>query len=144
MNDFNAQLQALSQRVMQHSVIQEDKTEYNKTLPLESIEKEVVLYQTDDGNVNVSVLFNDETFWLTQKTMGELFGVASNTITYYLQEIFKSGELVGNSVTRIFRATASDGKKYNTKFYNLDAIISVGYRVNSMQATRFRQWASQH
>ena len=144
MNDFNAQLQALSQRVMQHRVIQEDKTEYNKTLPLESNEKEVVLYQTDDGNVNVSVLFNDETFWLTQKTMGELFGVASNAITYYLQEIFKSGELVGNSVTRIFRATASDGKKYNTKFYNLDAIISVGYRVNSMQATRFRQWASQH
>lgn len=143
MNDFNAQLQALSQRVMQHSVIQEDKTEYNKTLPSESIEKEVVLYQTDDGNVNVSVLFNDETFWLTQKTMGELFGVASNTITYHLQEIFKSGELVENSVTRIFRATASDGKKYNTKFYNLDAIISVGYRVNSMQATRFRQWASQ-
>ena len=93
MNDFNAQLQALSQRVMQHSVIQEDKTEYNKTLPSENIEKEVVLYQTDDGNVNVSVLFNDETFWLTQKTMGELFGVASNTITYHLQEIFKSGEL---------------------------------------------------
>ena len=102
MNDFNAQLQALSQRVMQHRVIQEDKTEYNKTLPLESNEKEVVLYQTDDGNVNVSVLFNDETFWLTQKTMGELFGVASNAITYYLQEIFKSGEFVGNSVTRIF------------------------------------------
>ena len=74
--------------------------------------------------------------------MGELFGVASNTITYHLQEIFKSEELTQDSVTRIFRATASDGKKYNTKFYNLDAIISVGYRVNSIQATKFRQWAT--
>lgn len=105
-------------------------------------EKEIVLYQADNVNVNVSVFYYNETFWLTQKAMGELFGVASNTVTYHLQEIFKSGELLENSVTRIFRATASDGKQYNTKFYNLDAIISVGYRVNSIQATKFRQWAT--
>ncbi len=143
MEDFNAKLQAFSQKVMQHNTVQEENLEYNKTLLAQNTEKEVVLYQTDDGYVNMPVLFNAETFWLTQKAMGELFGVASNTITYHLQEIFKSGELTENSVTRIFRATASDGKNYNTKFYNLDAIISVGYRVNSIQATRFRQWATQ-
>lgn len=120
-----------------------DKSDSPTTeLPQDMSEKEVILYQTDDGNVNVSVYYYNETFWLTQKAMGELFGVASNTITYHLQEIFKSGELQENSVTRIFRATATDGKKYNTKFYNLDAVISVGYRVNSMQATKFRQWAT--
>ena len=140
MDDFTTELQAFSQRVLnKENVLPNTSTmEEITNIP----EKEVVLYQTEDGNIDVSVYYYDESFWLTQKAMGELFGVASNTITYHLQEIFKSGELLSDSVTRIFRATASDGKKYNTKFYNLDAIISVGYRVNSIQATKFRQWAT--
>lgn len=145
MNDLNDQLQAMLLRNKNHnstqSVNSSNSDDVQAILP-DSPAKEVVLYQTDDGNVNVSVMYYDESFWLTQKAMGELFDVASNTITYHLQEIFKSGELDANSVTRIFRVTASDGKKYNTKFYNLDAIISVGYRVNSMKATKFRQWAT--
>lgn len=140
--DFNAQLEAFTQRVLNKSLSEVPEVEEQTSLIENAPEKEVVLYQTEDGNINVSVFFHDETFWLTQKSMGELFGVASNTVTYHLQEVFKSGELLENSVTRIFRATASDGKKYNTKFYNLDAIISVGYRVNSIQATKFRQWAT--
>ena len=140
MDDFTAELQAFSQRVLNNNSnsLTNTSTEDISTIS----EKEVVLYQTDDGNIDVSVYYYNESFWLTQKAMGELFGVASNTITYHLQEIFKSEELTQDSVTRIFRATASDGKKYNTKFYNLDAIISVGYRVNSIQATKFRQWAT--
>ena len=121
MDDFHAQLQAFSQRVLN----KEPHPEVEQLPITDAPEKEVVLYQTEDGNVDVSVFYYEESFWLTQKAMGELFGVASNTITYHLQEIFKSGELTEISVTRIFRAPASDGKKYNTKFYNLDAIISV-------------------
>ena len=74
--------------------------------------------------------------------MGELFEVGTNTINYHLKEIFKSGEMDKNSVIRKYRITAADGKKYATNFYNLDAIISVGYRVNSVRATQFRQWAT--
>lgn len=141
-NDFNTKLNAFSQHVL-NKEIQSSANADSTPISIDDIsEKEIVLYQNEDGNVDVSVYYYSETFWLTQKAMGELFGVASHTITYHLQEIFKSGELSENSVTRIFRATASDGKKYNTKFYNLDAIISVGYRVNSLQATRFRQWAT--
>ncbi|MDR0852784.1 MAG: virulence RhuM family protein [Clostridiales Family XIII bacterium] len=102
----------------------------------------IVLYRIDDRNVSAPVIFEDETFWTTQKVMGNLFDVESNTITYHIQEIFRSEELQENSVARIFRVTAADGKKYNTKFYNLDAIIAVGYRVNSKSATKFRQWAT--
>ena len=144
-DEFNTQLQAMLLRNTNHTteqpVVPSTSEETQAISPDTSVE-EVVLYQTDDGNVNVSVIYFNESFWLTQKAMGELFDVASNTITYHLQEIFKSGELDADSVTRIFRATASDGKKYNTKFYNLDAIIAVGYRVNSMKATKFRQWAT--
>jgi len=74
--------------------------------------------------------------------MGELFSVETNTINYHLKEVFKSGEVIENSVIRKFRITASDGKNYNTNFYNLEAIISVGYRVNSIRATQFRQWTT--
>ena len=140
--DFDAQLEGFRQRHSLQTTNTQELSTLNKGSIITSDEKEVVLYISEDGNVNVSVFYYDETFWLTQKAMGELFGVASNTITYHLQEIFKSNELDENSVTRIFRATASDGKKYNTKFYNLDAIISVGYRVNSIQATKFRQWST--
>jgi len=106
-------------------------------------EDSIVLYDKDDSKVSFPVIFVDETFWTTQKVMGRLFDVESNTIGYHIQEIFKSEELEEDSVTRIFRATAADGKKYNTTFYNLDTIISVGYRVNSKSATRFRRWATE-
>ncbi len=103
---------------------------------------DILLYSTSNGTVKVEVLYEDETFWLSQKRMAELFGVESHTITYHLKEIFKSEELEENSVTRKIRATAADGKNYNTQFYNLDAVIAVGYRVNSLQATKFRIWAT--
>ncbi|MDR0900966.1 MAG: virulence RhuM family protein [Methanobrevibacter sp.] len=103
---------------------------------------ETLLYSTDDGDVSIDVLFENDTFWTTQKTMSNVFGVKENTITYHLKNIFNEGELNEISVTRKIRVTASDGKKYLTNFYNLDAIISVGYRVNSKQATHFRIWAT--
>ena len=87
-----------------------------------------ILYTTDAGQVNVQVQYEDNTFWLTQKRMAELFGVEVNTINYHLKEIFNSGELTENSVVRKIRITASDGKNYATNFYHLDAIIAVGYR----------------
>lgn len=104
---------------------------------------DLLLYTTPDGGVKVDVIYEGETFWLSQKKMAELFGVEVHTINYHLKEIFKSGELEENSVIRIFRITAADGKTYNTQFYNLDAIIAVGYRVNSQRATQFRIWATQ-
>jgi len=106
------------------------------------IESEFLLYTTLEGSVHVDVLFQDETAWLTQKRLAELFGVEVNTINYHIKEVFENAELKENSVIRNFRITASDGKSYKTQFYNLDMIISVGYRVNSEQATRFRIWAT--
>ena len=104
--------------------------------------KDLILYQSENTNKSIEVLYDNEDFWLTQKTMGELFNVAENNITYHLQNIFKSGELNKDSVTQKIRVTASDGKNYNTTFYSLDAIIAVGYRVNSKEATDFRIWAT--
>lgn len=138
MNDFHAQLQAFSQRVLNKEF--QPQNELSPTT--NALEKEVVLYQTEDGNINVSVFYSQESFWLTQKAMGELFNVDRSVITKHLSNIFSDGELDKNSVCAIFAHTASDGKKYNTQYYNLDAIISVGYRVNSIQATKFRQWAT--
>lgn len=103
---------------------------------------EIILYSTPQGDIKIEVFLHDETVWLTQRAMGELFGVETNTINYHLIEIFKSDELKEDSVIRKIRITATDGKKYLTNFYNLDAIISVGYRVNSYQATQFRIWAT--
>ncbi|MFV0565864.1 MAG: virulence RhuM family protein [Flavobacteriaceae bacterium] len=102
-----------------------------------------ILYTTPNGNVNLKVLLNDDTIWLTQKSIAELFGVTVPTINEHLKNIFKTNELDENSVIRNFLTTANDGKNYKTNFYNLDAIISVGYRVNSIQATQFRIWATQ-
>lgn len=102
----------------------------------------IILYSTDTGNIKIQVQHEDDTFWLTQKRMSELFDVEVNTINYHLKEIFKSGELEEGSVIRKIRTTANDGKNYNTNFYHLDAIIAVGYRVNSFQATQFRIWAT--
>lgn len=103
---------------------------------------EIIFYATPEGNIKVEVLFQDEDFWLSQKRMAELFGVEVNTVNYHLKEVFKSGELVENSVIRKIRTTAADGKYYRTSYYSLDAIIAVGYRVNSYQATQFRIWAT--
>jgi len=103
------------------------------------------LYTGVDGKVNVEVFLKDETVWLTQKAMGQLFGVESNTVTYHLKEIYKSGELEEETTARKFRAVQTEGEREvarNLDFYNLDAVISVGYRVNSYQATQFRVWAT--
>lgn len=105
-------------------------------------ESEFILYTTPTGDVRLDVLVLDESIWLTQKSMGELFGVGVPAISKHLGNIFESGELEENSVISILETTASDGKTYKTKFHNLDAIISVGYRVNSSQATQFRIWAT--
>ena len=105
--------------------------------------KDLIIYQSQNNeNISVEVLYDEEDFWLTQKSMSKLFNVAENNITYHLQNIFKTKELEQDSVTQKIRVTASDGKKYNTNFYSLDAIIAVGYRVNSKEATDFRIWAT--
>jgi len=105
-------------------------------------ESEFLLYTAPDGAVKVGVLFRDETAWLTQKALAELFGVGVPAITKHLKNIFESGELSEAAVVSILDTTATDGKNYKTRFYNLDAIIAVGYRVNSYQATQFRIWAT--
>ncbi len=141
MDDFTSQLHALSQRVISHSDLTDDFTSNDSEVPTLD-EKEIVLYETDDGNITISVFFYNETFWLTQKVIAELFNVDRTVITKHLSNIFRDGELDKSSVCAIFAHTANDGKRYKTQYYNLDAIISVGYRVNSIQATRFRQWAT--
>ena len=105
-------------------------------------EHEIVLYQVEDTNICVNVVFKDETFWMTQKAMAELFDVQRPAITKHLLNIFEDNELDKNSVCSKMEHTAADGKKYQTEYYNLDAIISVGYRVNSIRATQFRRWAT--
>ena len=105
---------------------------------------EIAIFHTEDGaaKVQIQAVVKDETIWLTQKAMGELFGCSTDNIGLHLKNIFTSGELDELSVTEKHSATAADGKNYLTKFYNLDAIIAVGYRVNSKRATQFRQWAT--
>ena len=110
------------------------------------MENQILLYNNVDRKVTISVIHLDDTFWLSQKLMGQLFGVESNTITYHLKEIYKSCELDENSTTRKIRVVQKEGKREINReldYYNLDAIISVGYRVNSSQATQFRIWATQ-
>ena len=103
---------------------------------------EFLIYQSTEEDVSVNALIKDETIWLNQKGMAELFGCSTDNISFHLKNIFADGELDKNSVTEKISATAADGKKYPTQFYNLDAIISVGYRVNSRRATSFRIWAT--
>lgn len=105
-------------------------------------ERKFILYNSPTGEIRVDVYLQEETVWLTQKAMAELFGVQRPAITKHLGNIFDSRELDENSVSSILEHTADDGKKYSTKYYNLDAIISVGYRVNSTKATQFRIWAT--
>jgi hypothetical protein len=111
-----------------------------KQLP--SNNSDFILYTSPDGEVRVDVFVNDETVWLTQKAIANLFDVDRTVITKHLKNIFDSAELEENSVCAKIAHTAEDGKSYQTKFYNLDVIISVGYRVNSKQATQFRIWAT--
>jgi len=107
--------------------------------------QKTLFYVGDEGEVSLDVIVNQEreTFWATQKTMAEVFDVNVPAISKHLKNIFEEGELIKNSVISKMETTASDGKKYKTNFYNLDVIISVGYRVNSKNATRFRIWATQ-
>jgi hypothetical protein len=104
---------------------------------------EFLLYTTPNGKVRVEIFLHDENIWLTQDKIAQLFGVQRPAITKHLKNIFESAELAEDSVSSILEHTAADGKTYPTKFYNLDAIISVGYRVNSTQATHFRIWATE-
>lgn len=104
---------------------------------------EILIYQTQEGKVKLNVTYRDDSFWLSQKLIAQLFDCSTDNISLHLKNIFASGELSLDSVTEDFSATANDGKNYKTKFYNLDAIIAVGYRVNSKQATQFRIWATQ-
>ena len=102
----------------------------------------VIVYQAENESVSTNVLFKDETFWMTQKDMAKLFDVNIPAISKHLKNIFESGELVISAVISKMETTAEDGKIYQTNFYNLDAIIAVGYRVNSKKATQFRIWAT--
>ena len=108
----------------------------------ENLSSDIILYTADSGDVKVEVLFSDETFWLNQKKLAELFQVDRSVITKHLKNIFAEKELDENSVSAKIAHTAVDGKTYSVQFYNLDAIIAVGYRVNSFQATQFRIWAT--
>ncbi|MEX0896259.1 MAG: virulence RhuM family protein [Patescibacteria group bacterium] len=117
----------------------------SKDLQIDSFEREsdFLLYTTPNGKVRLEIFIKDENIWLSQEKIAQLFGVQRPAVTKHLQNIFKNGELEEKSVSSILEHTAADGKTYQTKFYNLDAIISVGYRVNSAQATHFRIWATE-
>ena len=110
---------------------------------IEQARGQFLVYRAEDGRLKLEVRLEDETVWLSQRLMGELFGVTVQTINEHLRNIFDEGELSQDSVIRKFRITAADGKQYATNHYNLDAIISVGYRVKSHIATQFRIWATQ-
>ncbi len=114
----------------------------NKELQIRNSTAEFLIFSNQKGQDGIEVRFENDTIWLSQKLMAVLFDCSSDNISLHLKNIFKSGELDENSVTEEFSVTASDGKNYKTKHYNLDAIISVGYRVNSKRATQFRQWAT--
>lgn len=114
----------------------------SKGLTIRNSTAEFLMFIADSRKDGLEVRFQDETVWLTQKLMAELFQCSTDNIFLHLKNIFKDGELEEESVTEEFSVTASDGKQYRTKHYNLDAIIAVGYRVNSIRATQFRQWAT--
>ncbi|MCD4663861.1 MAG: virulence RhuM family protein, partial [Bacteroidales bacterium] len=103
---------------------------------------QIAIYETEDGHIKVSVLYEEENLWLTQKLMAELFETTIANVNIHLKNILASNELDENSVIKDFLITASDGKKYKTKHYSLEAIIAVGYRVNTTRGTQFRTWAT--
>ena len=113
-----------------------------KKLTIRNSTAEFLIFQAQDKSQGVEVVYHNETIWATQKAMSILFDCSTDNIGLHLKNIFASGELKKESVTEKISATASDGKNYQTQFYNLDAIISVGYRVNSIRATQFRQWCT--
>jgi len=113
------------------------------SLTIRNSTAEFLIFSNQSGESGIAVRYEEGTIWLTQKLMAELFDVSIPTINEHLKNIFESGELQADSAIRKFLTTAADGKNYDTNFYNLDAIISVGYRVNSVRATQFRQWATQ-
>ena len=110
---------------------------------MENQQKNFIIFKTEDEKISVDVLLDEETVWLTQAQMGMLFNKDKRTMSEHINNIFKEGELAENSVVRKFRTTASDGKSYDVNYYNLDVIISVGYRVKSQRGTQFRIWATQ-
>ena len=103
----------------------------------------IIIYNTEDGQTKIDVRLEHDTVWLSQAQMAELFDKDRKTITEHIQNVFKEGELAEDSVCRKFQHTASDNKRYDVNFYNLDVIISVGYRVKSFRGTQFRIWATQ-
>lgn len=114
----------------------------NKKLTIRNSTADFLIFQAQTHANSVEVMYAEDTIWCTQEAIAMLFDKSRSTITEHLQNIFKEGELQKESVCRKFRHTANDGKEYNVQFYNLDAIISVGYRANSTRATQFRQWAT--
>lgn len=120
----------------------EEEPPKTQSLTIRNSTAEFLIFQAQSQANGVEVMYADETIWCTQDAIAALFDKSRTTITEHLQKIFYEGELQKESVCRKFRRTAADGKSYNTQFYNLDAIISVGYRANSTRATQFRQWAT--
>jgi len=114
----------------------------SKELQIRNSTAEFIIFQIESREDGIEVMYRDETLWLTQDAIATLFDKSRSTIAEHLQNIFQSGELQEDSVCRKFRRTASDGKEYAVKYYNLDAVISVGYRANSIRATQFRQWCT--
>lgn len=114
----------------------------SKKFEIRNSTAEFLIFQIEGKEDGVQVVYHDESVWCTQRAMAQLFDVGVPAISKHLKNIFDTGELVENSVISKMETTASDGKTYNTTFYNLDAIISVGYRVNSTRATQFRQWCT--
>ena len=123
-----------------------DRGELKKGLLMEENknQSQLIIYQAEDGRIKIDVRFQDETVWLTQQLMADLFQTTKQNVSLHIKNIFEENELAEAPVVKEFLTTASDGKRYNTLYYNLDMIISVGYRVKSLVATRFRQWATQH
>lgn len=113
------------------------------TQEVQPTDTQFLLYQTTDGNIRIETRMQNETVWLTINQMAELFGVDKSGISRHMKNVYESGELDKNAVVAIFATTARDGKTYQVEYYNLDAIISVGYRVNSVRGTQFRIWAAQ-
>ena len=114
----------------------------NKDLYIRSSSAEFLIFEQQKKEHGIEVRFEDGDLWLTQKALGELYNTSKQDISYHLSNIFKELELEQNSVVKNYLTTASDGKKYKTNYYNLDAVISVGYRVNTDRAIQFRRWAT--
>ncbi len=103
----------------------------------------IVIYQGEDGKTHLEVKYEQESLWLSQQQIGELYQTSKSNVSEHIKHIFEDGELIQDAVVRNFRTTATDGKNYNVTYYNLDMILSIGYRVRSLIALHFRQWATQ-